>query len=378
MKLKTNRYTLLIALGILLIISHVLGYWMGDLFYYCIKPFLYIILAICVWFLIPKRKLIYHDSKEVNIFLILGAFIVQLLLFGMGIFFGFSHNPLQFTWDKLLLNFFYFIVIVVAQEFIRIRMLNAISKTESKYYIFFLSILLALGYCNLNSYIHSNLGMVIVRTYEQLLPNIVISLMLSYAIWCGARIGVYLYMLLPKMIQMFFPILPNIPWIVTSLMTITIPIFLYYMIGRLEQPTLKEKQMKVVSCIRFAVWFLLIFSVLFVNRIFNVYPLAIASNSMVPTFSKGDVVFLQRNKNQQYKVGDIIQFPTKDNTTYIHRVVKILKKDHRVYYVTQGDNNNSIDLVPVESNQVNGKVIGVVKYIGYPTVWLYEQLNESI
>lgn len=376
MKNKNKIYFFLVFLFMLLVLSNILGYMIGEIFYYCIKPFMYLLSAIILCYLIPNRKLIWLDHKLIDLFLVVGIIIVEILLFGAGIFFGFAHNPLQLTLEKLILNFFYLIVIVLAQEFMRIRLLHAIPQKENRYYVIVISILLALGYCNLNSYITSNIGMTVVRFYEQLLPNIVISFMLSYACLKGATIGVYTYMLVPQFIRMILPILPKIPWIVTSLITVSIPVFLYFLIGKLEQPNFPIKKSYTSSVFSVGIWVILVFSVLFINRLFPIYPLAIASNSMSPTFSKGDVVILKENKDDIYQVGDIIQFPTKNNKTYIHRIVKVTKRNQDIYYVTQGDNNDTVDLVPVEESQVLGEVIGTVKYIGYPTVWLYEQLHE--
>lgn len=378
MKNKNKIYFFLVFLFMLLVLSNILGYMIGEIFYYCIKPFMYLLSAIILCYLIPNRKLIWLDHKLIDLFLVVGIIIVEILLFGAGIFFGFAHNPLQLTLEKLILNFFYLIVIVLAQEFMRIRLLRAIPQKNNKWYVCFVSIVLALGYCNLNSYVTSNLGMTVIRFYEQLLPNIVISFMLSYACLKGANVGIYIYMGIPQMVNILSPILPNIPWLITSLITITIPVFLYFTMVRLEQVTFKQKRKRVhvSSFVGFGLWGILIFSVLFVNRLFPIYPLAIASNSMAPAFSKGDVVILKKNRNHIYEVGDVIQFPTLKNTTYIHRIVRIVKQNQDIYYVTQGDNNDTVDLVPVESSQVMGKVVGIVKYIGYPTIWMYEQLNE--
>ena len=134
MKNKNKIYFFLVFLFMLLVLSNILGYMIGEIFYYCIKPFMYLLSAIILCYLIPNRKLIWLDHKLIDLFLVVGIIIVEILLFGAGIFFGFAHNPLQLTLEKLILNFFYLIVIVLAQEFMRIRLLRAIPQKNNKWY----------------------------------------------------------------------------------------------------------------------------------------------------------------------------------------------------------------------------------------------------
>ena len=74
----------------------------------------------------------------------------------------------------------------------------------------------------------------------------------------------------------------------------------------------------------------------------------IASPVPVPTFNKGDIV--------TYLAG-------KDPVT--HRVVEIEKTDGRITYQTKGDANRTPDQVKVVENQILGKVILTVPYIGH-------------
>lgn len=92
------------------------------------------------------------------------------------------------------------------------------------------------------------------------------------------------------------------------------------------------------------------------------------SNSMVPTYSRGDVVIYEKisqDKLKKLKKGSIIIYKIGD--MYIaHRINKVIINDEEVKYMTKGDNNTTSDIKLVATSDIKGV------YIGYPTVWLNE------
>ena len=85
----------------------------------------------------------------------------------------------------------------------------------------------------------------------------------------------------------------------------------------------------------------------------------VASGSMEPTLYINDVILIDITKND-LKLGDIIAFYN-DDAIITHRIVFI---DDNTLTV-KGDNNNTID-VPINKNQVIGKVIKIFPKFG---VW---------
>ncbi|MEQ8191719.1 MAG: signal peptidase I [Candidatus Eremiobacterota bacterium] len=75
--------------------------------------------------------------------------------------------------------------------------------------------------------------------------------------------------------------------------------------------------------------------------------------SMVPTFTPGDLLYLQRNC-KEIKVGDVIVFKTKgDEKNITHRVISAGKDGIK----TRGDNNNLPDSWLLGPEDIIGKVI---------------------
>ena len=87
---------------------------------------------------------------------------------------------------------------------------------------------------------------------------------------------------------------------------------------------------------------------------FGVTVLKVSSNSMVPTFKKGDFIIIK--KQTEYAVGDIITYIAREeNQTYYvtHRIIEKNEDE----YITKGDANNREDLQSVKSDDIKGKVL---------------------
>ncbi|MBI4021237.1 MAG: signal peptidase I [Candidatus Aenigmarchaeota archaeon] len=97
---------------------------------------------------------------------------------------------------------------------------------------------------------------------------------------------------------------------------------------------------------------------------------AVESDSMKPTFAKGDILILQGKPN--YTLTDIIVFsPSPDTTPVVHRVVAINTDGS---YQTKGDAN--ANQLPFEKHippsAVHGKVILIVPYLGWIKIGITE------
>ena len=57
--------------------------------------------------------------------------------------------------------------------------------------------------------------------------------------------------------------------------------------------------------------------------------------------------------------------------TVIHRVIEKKQKNGEYIFITKGDNNKSADSKPVYEDQVIGKCILKIRYLGYPAIWLH-------
>lgn len=88
-----------------------------------------------------------------------------------------------------------------------------------------------------------------------------------------------------------------------------------------------------------------------ISHILGYAPISVQSNSMVPTFEKGDLIISKMiDENTQLNVDDVITFATviegvdANNT---HRIIKIEEEQGVTLYRTKGDNNPDPDEDPV-------------------------------
>lgn len=89
-------------------------------------------------------------------------------------------------------------------------------------------------------------------------------------------------------------------------------------------------------------------------------PLTIKSDSMSPTFNKGDMIIIKKCDPNTLEVGDIITFHTIIENQYVlntHKIAAISDVNGVRSYTTKGDNN------PVEDSSLvtNGDIVG--KYV---------------
>ena len=82
--------------------------------------------------------------------------------------------------------------------------------------------------------------------------------------------------------------------------------------------------------------------------------LQVSSNSMIPTYQKGDFIIIK--KQTTYAIGDIITYEIlEENEKYYvtHRIIKKYGNE----YITKGDANNREDTKTVKYADIKGKVL---------------------
>lgn len=99
-----------------------------------------------------------------------------------------------------------------------------------------------------------------------------------------------------------------------------------------------------------------------VSSLLGYTPLVVKSDSMAPTFSAGDLIFIKKCDTSTLKEGDIICFHTIIDNEYAlntHRIQKIDTVGDARSYTTLGDNNNGIaDTHIISDGDIVGKYVG--------------------
>lgn len=97
---------------------------------------------------------------------------------------------------------------------------------------------------------------------------------------------------------------------------------------------------------------------------------AVFSNSMVPTFEKGDMIIVKGTDSPE--IGDVIVFDSPGyNYPIIHRIIDINENG----MLTKGDHNPVKDPWTISQENVHGKAILKLPYLGWVKVGLFEGLG---
>ena len=94
---------------------------------------------------------------------------------------------------------------------------------------------------------------------------------------------------------------------------------------------------------------------------YNAY--LISTESMEPEIKKGDAIIIKKVDEEQLKVNDIITFKI-DEEVITHRIVQINDNGTEKTYVTKGDNNNVEDHEILTFDDIEGKQVMKIPYLG--------------
>ncbi len=351
-KKKTLKNKKLILLLIIYTLSHILLY-NNSFFNYFLNP------LFCLSFLI----IFYHKysylpkKKEINITLTI-SIIFLILYLSSGFIFGFYKSPYNHTLIYIFKNLWKVILPIYTIETMRFLLIKS-----NKNNICFITILIIISEINFKAlFLSYNLTFfhyfisIIVPIISKNILFTYISLKTHYNI----PIIIRLFNEIPKII---LPIIPYSNWFIEGSFSIIKDLIIYYLL-KFNKKTIHYSKVLYPLTITFS-----ILLVLFMLGLFNYKPIAILSNSMNPTFSKGDVVIYKEKEN--ILPGDIIVFKY-NNQIIVHRVVSINE-----YYITKGDANNTIDYIKIKKEDIKGVYQFHIKYLGYPSILLNEFFTKE-
>ena len=113
-----------------------------------------------------------------------------------------------------------------------------------------------------------------------------------------------------------------------------------------------------------------------VPDLFGVVPLTVESDSMSPVFVKDDMsIDKEIDDVYQLENGDIITFWTLIDGHRVkntHRIICVNDIDGNINFSTKGDNNDTVDNYLIEKKDIIAESKCIIKYIGFPSLWLSE------
>ena len=356
----------------------------NAIYLYIINPLFWITLAVFLKIAIGKSYQKSKIKKEVIQYILIAVIIYILTYMISGLFITFGNNPYFTTVKGFLINLWMFGTVIISKEYIRYRLINNVYENDKKEIAILVSLIYIIIEIELNKYINTKITLLFALKdiCQNLIPLIAKNVLYSYISMKSDWKPASIYELFTKLYLWLSPILPNALWIMVAIIETTIPTILFFYIRYANSKNSEIKSRQEIENVNpknsIPLVVLVILVIWFTIGVFPIKPIAVASGSMEKELYVGDVVIVKKCNANDIVNGDIIQYQMKGYTV-IHRVIEKKQKNGEYYFTTKGDNNPSEDKESVKEDQVLGKVIFKVKYLGYPAIWLnIIQSNEQV
>ena len=328
----------------------------------------------------PSQKM--RNKYDITQSIVIIVIIYCMIYFSLGLVFGYERSPYSHEVVAILKNLWTFISVIVFQEFTRYQLVK-LSPKKIGYYalITALFIIAEIDFWNFSSNFSNNVEFFKYMS-QTIVPLIVTNCLFTYLSIMSANLPATIYRCLLMLMTILLPIFPALNWLIKAMMEIVLVIIASLYVNYVDIKSsriMTRRQVKkesVVSYIPFVI--VLVVLVCFISGTFKYQPIAVLSNSMLPTFARGDAVIMKKIDKKdlkKLKKGTILYY-SKEGRLIVHRIVSVKHTDDgKVEVTTKGDNNNANDPWVITEDDMIGTVSFMILYIGYPSVWVNELLK---
>ena len=380
-KLVTTIFIIIILIyGLLSNFRFRLG--LNGLYLYIVNPIFWIIF--CVILLLSLGTLYTNTKlrKKIIQYTTVATLTYLIVYMLSGLFVTFGENPYSTTLKGLIINLWSLGIPIFAKEYIRYKLINNVYDRDKVKFAILISAVYIIIDIQYTSFIGQTIATLTIVKYisQVIIPNIAKNVLFSYIAIQGDYLPAILYQLVTNLYYWVSPILPNSPWAMTAIIDTVIPVILFLYIRYEKVKLVPQKDRRMVidtnpgSVIPLAIAIILV--IWFALGIFPIKPIAIATGSMEKEICVGDVAIIKKCNSNDVNVGDIIEYQM-EGYTVVHRIIEKRQNNGKFSFITKGDNNNTPDRDEVKENQLIGKVIFKIKYIGYPAIWMHLLQDEE-
>ena len=333
---------------------------------------------VIMYFTFGFEKDRHRYSKDIILEIIIILIAFFLFYYLSGILIGFAKNTNYVTINSfcniIIPIIFYFFI----KEFLRYQLLMKSSESKTLIIItciFFIIIDNVVPFSAHSLGFNKDTFLLIALTF---LPSISENILCSYlSLNLGYKPGI-VYLLIMQLYKYLLPIIPNPNEYLYSLIFLIFPLIVLLRIenwfkkDRIENVVLDNYRQSKKELLFFLPLTIFICVLIYVvSGYFRYYAVAVASGSMEPEISKGDIVIVDKNYNE-INVGDVLAYKH-DQKVIIHRIYRIIKTDDEYFIYTKGDANNDYDKYKITEDLFIGIVKIKIPLIGYPTVLVNER-----
>ncbi len=326
--------------------------------------------ALLVTLLIKKRTTLSIHHYSVAGLATLSAVLAILLLYLLGLRFGFARAT---TRTNVIYRYILpYTVIILASEQIR-RVITAQRKTASTV-LCYISLVIADVLMRTDGQVFTSHSRFMNFFGFVLLPAITGNLLYHYLCSRYGVLSVAPYRILLSLYSYVIPFSPLTPDAMEAFILLLLPLVVYLFIRALYEGrpfVISRRRIWVQRVLTVVLIVVLLLFVMLISCRFRYGMVVVATDSMTGAVNRGDAVIYEQYDGELIARGDILVF-IKDNARVIHRVDSIRNINGELRYYTKGDINDSIDSGYITSSNIVGTVRLKVKYIGTPTLWVRE------
>ena len=294
-----------------------------------------------------------------------------ITIYSLGIVLGFNKTifvlNLKFILEVIVLE----AVVIVFEELIRYIICRNTQHEKLPIIIYTIILSLLNIIIEINGFNLSDNEMKFIFLSTVIIPVISREMLCSYLTYKVSYVPSIIFKLTIILYEFILPIIPELGNYLYAVLNVGLPYMIYFFTSKslhYKDKTL-EYHKKAMRQIAFTpILALLIIIVILISGLFTHTLIAIGSNSMKPTYFRGDAVIFKKTPPSNISAGQIIAFK-KGDRIITHRVVYVEKHDYSYTYKTKGDANNAPDAFKVDQRELLGVVKQRIKYVGYPTLW---------
>lgn len=318
---------------------------------------------------VEKIKKRYTKELIIDISVVYIAFFIIYYLFGL--ITGFYKTNNYFTFYGIKTFIIPNILIICLKEYFRFLVYEKFDKNKLLHSLTFIMLVMIdlINVLKISNFV--TVQGVFYLCALSIIPTITNNIVANYILKkSNYKVNIF-WLLIINLYVYFLPIIPNVGDYIMSIISIILPLIIYKKVNLFFE-NIEDKEIDRDYNKKFIIPYITTASIIvalvyFSSGFFRFQTIAIASGSMNPYFSKGDVVLIDK-KYETIDVKDVIAYKYKD-VIVVHRVIKKIEKDN-VFYYTKGDANLVPDNYAVSEEDVVGVVEEVIPYLGLPAVWL--------
>ncbi len=324
-------------------------------------------------------------KKEVIKVVIFQVALYFTIIYALGLVFGFLKNAYSLKPITIINNILAPIVIVIASEILRYVIIsNNKNNNDFSSKAIIVAITISLSLVDISSQISLRMFTSTSRIFKLItsivIPSIIKNVTLSYLTYHVGYKSSLIYRMVMDLYVYLVPLFPDLSDYVSSMLGIALPFLIYLYSSKIINQYNNEVETPVkTNMFGFSDVSLIVITTLLIGLIsckFPYYLLGIATGSMEPKIRIGDAILAHKVKDDNdIKIDDIVVYEN-GGKKIVHRVhSKETNEQGNIVYITKGDANGSDDGIELTIDDIDGKVIVTIPYIGMPSVWASDLLN---